>query len=211
MIHVANGGTAAGVSDRIRCQQRPPRRSDRGAIGLEHRRREEPPHHQVRNADHAGIEHRAPARLHRVGVGNARRSIGEDDVSEAVGRVDGQPLPDHAAERQAAERKARQAAGVGDREHVVRQPTRSCSRQSGQTTRRVRGCRSAGRGSAAAGRRPARPTCRGRGRANATARSPAGRPGHPGDSRTCDCRVRGMARQWAQDRRRCRSASAAPR
>ena len=121
MIHVANGGTAAGVSDWIRCQQRPPRRGDGGPIGLEHRRREEPPHHHLRDAGHAGIEHRAPARLHRVRIGDARRRIGEDDVSEAAGGVDGQPLPDHAAERQAAEREARQAAGVGDREDVVRQ------------------------------------------------------------------------------------------
>ena len=59
---------------------------------------------------------------------HARRSIGEHQMREPVGRVSGQPLADHAAQRDAAKRELADLQRVGDGEHVAAQAAPSCIR-----------------------------------------------------------------------------------
>ena len=102
----------------------------------------------------------------------ARRRVGEHQSRQAVRRIDGEPLPDHPAKRQTAERERGDAQRVGERQRILPELCDACSRRRSPTMRRGRARRSAARGSTARDPQPARPTCRDPVRANATASAP---------------------------------------
>ena len=121
LIHVPDRRAAAGIADGIGREERLTRgrhlRRRRGEDG----RREETAHHQLLDRCHAVLEDGAAARLHRLRIGQPRRGVGEHEMRQPIRRVRSEPLADHAAERQAAEREARHAARVGERQDILRE------------------------------------------------------------------------------------------
>jgi len=112
LIHVADGGAAAGVTDGIGSEKYVANGGDGGVAGGAHARGETALDGDIGDGRHAVFQHDLAAGAEDSGVGHTGGSVGEREGDEALRGARAEPKTDHAAERKAAVGEA--APGGGD-------------------------------------------------------------------------------------------------
>ena len=120
VVQIPDRRAASGVADGIGREQHAPGPGDRRNVGRDLGRREEPAR---TTASATGAmpcsSTSAPPRLHRRRIGDARGGVGEHEVGQTIRRVERDPLAEHAADRQPAERERAHAERIGNADRIA--------------------------------------------------------------------------------------------